>query len=210
MEKKSKLFEQRYRKVETIGGGNYGTVFKVELIDKPGTFYALKKINIQADPSCFDGIEISGLREISILKELKHPNIEQLYDTFYDINHVYLALEYVDCGLKDLMGKNGQKGLLNESELKNLMLQILTGIAEIHRNGILHRDLAPSNILVNSEGVVKIADFGLSRYISSPGRPMTGNVTTPNFRAPEIFFGARLYSYSIDIWSIDVSLVKCY
>ena len=88
------------------------------------------------------------------------------------------------------------------------MFQILTGLAEIHNNGILHRDLAPSNILINKKGVIKIADFGLSRFIASPGREMTKGVVTKYYRAPEIFFMATYYSFSLDIWSAGCILAE--
>jgi serine/threonine protein kinase len=71
----------------------------------------------------------------------------------------------------------------------------------MHNDGILHRDLKPQNLLVNNKGILKIADFGLARFISSPGREMTAGVISDWYRPPEIFFGAKLYSFSIDIWS---------
>ena len=88
------------------------------------------------------------------------------------------------------------------------MIQILTGLAEIHNNGKLHRDLAPSNILINKNGVIKIADFGLSRFIASPDREMTKGVITKYYRSPEIFFEVKYYSLCIDIWSAGCNLAE--
>lgn len=196
--KKNKLYFKKYKKIELLGHGSYGKVYKVELEgDKPGIFYALKQIINNTGHEAFEGFEKSGLREISILKELNHENIEKLIDTFYGIDYVYLALEYLDCQLGELIAWCK----LEEADIKNIFHQIMCGLAEIHNNGILHRDLAPSNILISSDGVVKIADFGLSRFIASPNNMMTGTVTTLSFRAPEILFGARYYSFSLDIWS---------
>ena len=201
MEKKTKLYNQRFRKVEFLGGGSYGNVYKVELKDRPGEYYALKKFKDNRNNR--DGFNVSAIREIAILKELNHENIEKIIDTFYGINSLYVQFEYVDCVLSKLI-----KTKLSQADIKGIMLQILTGLAEIHKNGVLHRDLAPSNILINKKGVIKIADFGLSRFIASPDRGMTKGVVTKYYRAPEIFFLAVYYSFSIDIWSAGCILAE--
>jgi serine/threonine protein kinase len=201
MEKKTKLYNQRFRKVEFLGGGSYGNVYKVELKDRPGEYYALKKFKDIRNNK--EGFNVSSIREITILKELNHENIEKIIDTFYGIDSLYVQFEYVDCVLSKLI-----KTKLSQADIKGIMLQILTGLAEIHKNGVLHRDLAPSNILINKKGVVKIADFGLSRFISSPDRKMTKGVVTKYYRAPEIFFLAVYYSFSIDIWSAGCILAE--
>ena len=192
-EKKAKLFNQRFRKVEFLGGGSYGNVYKVELKDKPGEYYALKKFKENRN----EGFNPSAIREISILKELNHENIEKIIDTFYGVNCLYVLFEYLEGVLSKLIKCN-----LKEADIKGIMLQILSGVAEIHNNGILHRDLAPSNILLNKKGEVKIADFGLSRFIASPDKPMSNGVVTKYYRAPEIFFESSYYSFGIDIWSV--------
>ena len=202
MEKKQKLYNQRFTKVEFLGGGSYGNVYKVELKDKPGEYYALKKFKENRNNK--EGFNVSAIREIAILKELNHENIEKIIDTFYGINSLYVQFEYVECVLSKLLTKIK----LSPADIKGIMLQILTGLAEIHRNGVLHRDLAPSNILINKKGVIKIADFGLSRFIASPDREMTTGVVTKYYRAPEIFFLAIHYSFSIDIWSAGCILAE--
>ena len=201
MEKKQKLYNQRFKKVEFLGGGSDGNVYKVELKDKPGEYYALKKFKENRNSK--EGFNISALREIAILKELNHENIEKIIDTFYGVDSLYVQFEYVDCVLSKLI-----RYKLTQENIKGIMIQILTGLAEIHRNGILHRDLAPSNILITKKGVVKIADFGLSRFIASPERGMTQRVITKYYRPPEIFFLARYYSFSIDIWSVGCILAE--
>ena len=205
-EKKQKLFNQRFQKIELLGEGGYGYVYKVELKDKPGEYYALKKFKESRNR---EGFNISAIREITILKELNHENIEKVIDTFYGINCLYVQFEYIDCVLSKLIKFNlKNEKFLTEADIKGIMLQILTGLAEIHNNGILHRDLAPSNILINKNGVIKIADFGLSRFIASPDREMTKGVITKYYRAPEIFFEAKYYSFSIDIWSAGCILAE--
>ena len=204
-EKKQKLYNTRFKEVEILGEGSYGKVYKVESKEHPGQFFALKKFK---ESKNLDGFNISAIREISILKELDHENIEKIIDTFYGINCLFVQYEYIECTLSRLIQFcyeqkkiNKKKPFLREEDIKGIMLQILTGLAEVHNNGILHRDLAPSNILINKNGIIKIGDFGLSRFIDSPGRPMSQGVITIYYRAPEICFGAKYYSFSIDIWS---------
>ena len=206
--KKYYLFNQRFQKVELLGSGSYGYVYKVELKDKPGEYYALKKFRENNNNN--EGFNSSAIREITILKELKHENIEKIIDTFYCINSLYVQYEYIECVLSKLIRLNIDKGkkLLSEADIKGIMQQILTGLAEIHRNGILHRDLAPSNILINKNGVVKIGDFGLARFIASPDKPMTSGIITRYYRPPEILFQAKFYSYNIDVWSAGCILAE--
>ena len=210
--KKSKLYNARFKEVEILGEGSYGKVYKVESKENPGVFYALKKFK---ECNNIEGLNYSAIREISILKELDHENIEKVLDAFYGINCLYVQYEYIECVLSRLIKFNfGQKiinkkkPLLNEEDIKGIMLQILTGLAEIHNNGILHRDLAPSNILIDRDGIIKIADFGLSRFIGSPGKSLSRGVTTIYYRPPEICCGAKYYSFSVDIWSAGCILAE--
>ena len=207
IEKKQKLYNQRFEKVELLGEGSYGYVYKVELKDHPGQYYALKKFK---ENNKGEGFNTSALREISILRELGHENIEKIIDTFYGIDCLYVQFEYIECVLSKLIKFNIKydKTILKEEDIKGIMLQLLTGLAEIHNNGVLHRDLAPSNILITKDGVIKIADFGLSRFIASPDKPMSKGVITKYYRPPEIFFQAEYYSFSIDIWSAGCILAE--
>lgn len=198
-----KLYDKRFSKVEYLGSGSYGNVYKVEFNDKPGEYYALKKF--KQSPNTKEGFNISAIREITILKELNHENIERIIDTFYGSNSLYIQFEYMDFDLRSLITKYQ---LSRPSDIKGIFKQILTGLQVIHNNGILHRDLATSNILINKKGEVKIGDFGLSRPIASPNKQMTEGVITLNYRPPEILFGAKYYSFSIDIWSAGCILAE--
>lgn len=199
--RKIRLYERRFEKVEKLGEGVYGKVYKVKLSENEvdsgkQQYYAIK---VFKENSLTEGMDVTALREISILKEIKHENIVKLHDMFYGITSLFLAYEYVDIELSKILYSPLN---LNESIIKNFMYQMLSGLATLHKNGVLHRDLKPQNLLINSNGILKIADFGFARFIASPEEEMTGGVISDWYRPPEILFGAKYYSYSIDVWSI--------
>ena len=196
--KNIKLYDKRFQKIVKLGEGTYGKVYKVKLPDTEKVqYYALKKYG----SALFgEGMDITALREITILKEISHENIVKIHELFYGMKSLYIAYEYLDCELsKIIYTPNNEE--LSESLIKGLLLHMLKGLAEIHRYGVLHRDMKPQNLLVDKNGILKIADFGFARFIASPGREMTAGVISDWYRPPEIFFGAKYYSYGVDIWS---------
>lgn len=200
-EKPKRTIETRYRKIEVLGEGTYGVVFKAyDLISKQ--FVALKKIRMEYEED--EGIPATTLREISSLKSLTHPNIVPLQDLFINHNEkkIYLIFDYFEQDLKAFINKLPAD--CSREVYKNLLQQILLGIEYCHCSGILHRDLKPQNILVSNSGVLKIADFGLARSFNFPLKPrnLTKEIVTLWYRAPELLLGEKQYSTAIDIWSI--------
>jgi cell division cycle 2-like protein len=113
---------------------------------------------------------------------------------------VYIVMDFIEHDLKTLMDDMAEPFL--QSEIKTLMLQLLSATANMHAHWILHRDLKTSNLLMNNRGQIKIADFGLARYTGDPVPPLTQLVVTLWYRAPELLLGEKAYGFEIDLWSI--------
>ncbi|KAJ3442911.1 cyclin-dependent kinase [Anaeramoeba flamelloides] len=173
-----------------------GIVQKLEN-KKTGECYALKKIKLSGGE---EGVHSTTLREISLLLELRHPNIVKLLDVQHNLGQLTLLFEYLDQDLKKHMGSCEE--LLDPKLVKSYMFQILQGLLYCHTNGVFHRDLKPQNILINKEGVIKICDFGLARSFSIPLNKYTPEVVTLWYRAPEILLGVTRYSTPVDMWSV--------
>ena len=99
-----------------------------------------------------------------------------------------------------LVMKLFSKTRFSEAQSKSYSLQLLRGLAFIHSQNIIHRDLKPSNLLISPTRRLKIADFGLAR-LQDDVRPMSHQVATRWYRAPELLYGARRYNYAVDMWS---------
>jgi cyclin-dependent kinase len=187
---------ERYQKMEKIGEGTYGVVYKAK--DRvTGEIVALKKIRLEAED---EGIPSTAIREISLLKELQHPNIVRLYDVVHTERKLTLVFEFLDQDLKKYLDICDSG--LDLPILKSFLYQLLTGVAHCHHHRILHRDLKPPNLLINREGQLKLADFGLARAFGIPVRSYTHEVVTLWYRAPDVLMGSRKYSTPVDIWSV--------
>ncbi|CAM9316191.1 unnamed protein product [Chrysoparadoxa australica] len=187
---------ERYQKLEKIGEGTYGVVYKAK--DRvTNEIVALKKIRLEAED---EGIPSTAIREISLLKQLQHINIVRLYDVVHTERKLTLVFEYLDQDLKKYL--DVCEGGLEISIMKSFLYQLLRGVAYCHHHRVLHRDLKPQNLLINREGELKLADFGLARAFGIPVRSYTHEVVTLWYRAPDVLMGSRKYSTPVDIWSI--------
>ena len=193
-----------YYKIEKIGEGTYGVVYKAKE-KKTGRIVALKKIRLDNEN---EGIPITTIREISILKTLRHSTIVSLETIFYKHNKIYLAMEYLELDLRAYIDniQRGQK-TIPINTIKSFVQQILTAISFCHSKAILHRDLKPPNILVSADLKLKLADFGLGRSVGIPLQTYTGDIVTLWYRAPELLLGTKYYSEAVDIWS--AGLIIC-
>ena len=189
---------EKYTKVEKVGEGTYGVVYKCR-IKETNDFVALKKIRLENED---EGIPSTSIREISILKQLRHPNIVYLIDLIHGEKKLYLVFEYMDHDLKKFLDINN--GPLTPELVKSYLFQILIAINFCHSKRILHRDLKPQNLLIDKDGIIKVADFGLARSFGVPIKTLTHEILTLWYRAPEILLGQKEYSTPVDIWSIGL------
>ncbi|KAJ4299083.1 Cyclin-dependent kinase catalytic subunit [Kalmusia sp. IMI 367209] len=207
---------ENYQKMEKIGEGTYGVVYKArDLSTKDQRIVALKKIRLEAED---EGVPSTAIREISLLKEMNDPNIVRLFNIVHaDGYKLYLVFEYLDVDLKKYMealpvsqGGRGKplpdgstlKLNLGPEMVKKFMTQLCQGIKYCHAHRVLHRDLKPQNLLIDKDGNLKLADFGLARAFGVPLRTYTHEVVTLWYRAPEILLGGRQYSTGVDMWSV--------
>ena len=127
-------------------------------------------------------------------------NCNRLIEVIYQDDNLYLIFEYCEFDLKKYMRSIG--GPLPIETVKKFTYQILQATAYCHAHRVMHRDLKPQNLLIDKDGNVKLADFGLARAFGLPVKTYTHEVVTLWYRAPEILLGAKEYSTPIDIWSI--------
>ena len=171
-----------------------------------GELVALKEIHLDSE----EGTPSTAIREISLMKELKHENIVSLHDVIHTENKLMLVFDYMDKDLKKYMDSRGGGGQLDYITIKSFMHQLLQGIAFCHENRVLHRDLKPQNLLINNKGQLKLADFGLARAFGIPVNTFSNEVVTLWYRAPDVLLGSRTYNTSIDIWSAGCIMAEMY
>lgn len=196
----------RYQKIEkpgsNLGEGTYGVVYKAR-DRETNEIVALKRIRLEVED---EGIPSTALREISLLRELSHENIVDLKDCVQEEGKLFLIFEFLDKDLKKYM--ESCKGLLGRQLVKSYLFQCVRGLAFCHARGVMHRDLKPQNLLVTSDGRLKLADFGLARAFCPPIRPLTHEVVTLWYRPPEILLGSQTYAPPMDIWAIGTIFVE--
>ncbi|KAK0557689.1 TFIIH complex serine/threonine-protein kinase subunit kin28 [Tilletia horrida] len=188
-----------YAKIEKVGEGTYASVFLAKNVHTEAKV-AIKMIKVVSNA---DGMDMTALREVKFLKELKHPNVIRMLDIFSSgsLNpSLNLVLEFLPTNLEALI--KDRELTIAPADIKGWMAMILRGLEYCHHSYCLHRDLKPNNLLVSPSGELKIADFGLAREFADPRLRMTSEVITRWYRPPELLYGARHYSGAVDIWSV--------
>ncbi|XP_048462207.1 cyclin-dependent kinase 16-like [Rhincodon typus] len=186
---------ETYVKLDKLGEGTYATVFKgrSKLTDN---LVALKEIRLEHE----EGAPCTAIREVSLLKELKHANIVTLHDIIHTEKSLTLVFEYLDRDLKQYMDDCGN--IMNMNNVKIFLFQLLRGLAYCHGRKVLHRDLKPQNLLISDKGELKLADFGLARAKSVPTKTYSNEVVTLWYRPPDVLLGSTEYSTPIDMWGV--------
>ncbi|CDY13111.1 BnaA09g17060D [Brassica napus] len=196
-----------FEKLEKIGQGTYSSVYKArDLINNK--IVALKRVRF--DLSDLESVKFMA-REIIVMRRLDHPNVLKLEGliTASVSSSLYLVFEYMDHDLVGLASIPGIK--FSEPQVKCYMKQLLSGLHHCHSRGVLHRDIKGSNLLIDSNGVLKIADFGLATFFDPENRiPLTSRVVTLWYRPPELLLGACHYGVGVDLWSTGCILGELY
>ncbi|KAM6457107.1 cyclin-dependent kinase 18 isoform 1-T2 [Liasis olivaceus] len=186
---------ETYVKLEKLGEGTYATVFKGRS-KLTKNLVALKEIRLEHE----EGAPCTAIREVSLLKNLKHANIVTLHDIIHTKCSLTLVFEYLDSDLKQYLDNCGN--LMSTYNVKIFMFQLLRGLSYCHQHKILHRDLKPQNLLINGKGELKLADFGLARAKSVPTKTYSNEVVTLWYRPPDVLLGSTEYSTPIDMWGV--------
>lgn len=192
----------RYTTLRQLGDGTYGSVILGRSLES-GELVAIKKMKRKF----YSWEECMNLREVKSLKKLNHANVVKLKEVIRENDHLYFVFEYMKENLYQLM--KDRTRLFPESAVRNIMFQILQGLAFIHKHGFFHRDLKPENLLCMGPELVKIADFGLAREIRSRP-PYTDYVSTRWYRAPEVLLRSTSYSSPIDQWAVGCIMAELY
>lgn len=192
----------RYLMTKRLGDGTFGEVMLAKKIDT-GDRVAIKRMK----KKFYSWEEAMSLREVKSLKKLNHPNIIKLREVIRENDILYFVFEFMQENLYELMKDRDR--YFPESVIRNIIYQVLQGLAFMHKNGFFHRDMKPENIMCNGTELVKIADFGLAREIRSKP-PYTDYVSTRWYRAPEILLRSTSYNSPIDIWALGCIMAELY
>ncbi|XP_077885447.1 cyclin-dependent kinase-like 4 isoform X2 [Ictidomys tridecemlineatus] len=186
---------EKYEKLAKIGEGSYGVVFKCRN-KSSGQVVAIKKfVESEDDPV----VKKIALREIRLLKQLKHSNLVNLIEVFRRKRKMHLVFEYCDHTLLNELERNPNG--VADGVIKSVLWQTLQALNFCHKHNCIHRDVKPENILITKQGIIKICDFGFARILI-PGDIYTDYVATRWYRAPELLVGDTQYDCSVDVWAV--------
>ncbi|EHA26466.1 hypothetical protein ASPNIDRAFT_36108 [Aspergillus niger ATCC 1015] len=180
-----------FKKLEKLGQGTYATVYKGRNRET-NELVALKEINLDAE----EGAPSTAIREVSLLRRLTHENILTLHDVINVEDKLVLVFEYMDKDLKRYIDTHG--GPLDAATAKSFVYQLLRGVS-------FSRE--PTT---QSDGRLKLADFGLGRAFGIPISKFSSDVVTLWYRPPDVLLGSRTYTTSIDIWSVGCIMAEIY
>jgi len=198
-----------YIREHKLGAGSYGKVVLHRNI-KDGKLYALKVFHkyrlsrVRVAPS--ETALTDVLREVSIMKKLDHPNIVNLIEVIDDLDtdQFYMVLEYVEG--RGIFQGSGPAGGIGEDTARRYFRDVLAGLSYLHAHNIFHGDIKPENLLVGSDGTVKISDFSVSRMFEGSNDELRRSPGTPVFTAPECCLGLTYHGKIADVWALGVTL----
>ncbi|XXG55756.1 hypothetical protein AAC387_Pa03g3354 [Persea americana] len=203
--------KSQWQKGKLIGSGTFGNVF-VATNRETGALCAMKEVYlIPGDPKSLESMQQLE-QEIKVLSQLKHQNIVQYYGSEIAEDRFYIYLEYVHPGSISKYIRD-HCGSMTESVVRNFTHHILSGLAYLHSKKTIHRDIKGANLLVDSSGVVKLADFGMAKHLS--GRAAALSLKgSPYWMAPEVMQAMVQndsgYDLAVDIWSLGCTIIEMF
>ena len=179
-----------------------------------GDLVALKRLDVIKNPLGPTGVSPTALREISILRTLRHPCIVRLIDVEWAaragsggrVIDPFAVYEHMERDLRSYLDCDDSRHRLSPAMVRGAVRQIVSALNFCHSRGIIHRDVRPRHILIGPRGELKLAGFSGSRVAVVPIRALTHTAVTLWYRAPEILLGVRRYSMAIDVWSVGCVL----
>ncbi len=188
----------KYEVLGVVGEGAYGVVLRCRNKES-GEVVAIKKFKESDDDEV---LRKTTLREVKLLRMLRHPNIVSLTEAFRRKTKLYLVFEYVERNLLEVLEEIPQG--LDPELVRTYILQLVQAIHWCHVNSVVHRDIKPENLLVNQRSkTLKLCDFGFARVLNpAHSEELTDYVATRWYRAPELLLGSTNYTYAVDIWAI--------
>ncbi|OMJ92079.1 hypothetical protein SteCoe_5286 [Stentor coeruleus] len=190
--------EEMFQLLEKLGEGSYGSVIKGLHISS-GTIVAIKIVPINN--------EIASLKkEISILKQCRHPNIVGYIGSYIKKGNLWLIMEYCSAGsVADLIKVT--KRTLDEVQIASVCQAALRGLEYLHDNKKIHRDIKAGNVLLDHKGIAKLADFGVSAQLANTLSKKDTVIGTPYWMSPEVI-SRSLYNKKTDIWSLGITAIE--
>ncbi|RVE60808.1 hypothetical protein OJAV_G00184290 [Oryzias javanicus] len=195
---------ERFESLGPVGEGSYGTVLKCRHRES-GRLVAIKKFIDSDDDKTVKKI---ALREIKLLRQLRHDNLVNLLEVWKRRRRWYLVFEFVDRTLLNDLEQNPSG--LDLDTARQYLYQILRATDFCHQQNVIHRDIKPENILISHTGVVKLCDFGFARTMTSPPESAvyTDYVATRWYRAPELLVGDIKYGKPVDVWAVGCLIIE--
>ncbi|KAL1821919.1 hypothetical protein ACET3Z_016788 [Daucus carota] len=203
--------KDQWQKEKLIGRGTYGSVY-VAISRHDGAMCAMKEVDIIPSDStsaeCIKQLE----QEIKVLQQLDHPNIVQYLGSDIIEDRFCIYLEYVHPGSINNYVREHYRSI-TESVVRSFTRHILSGLAYLHSTNTIHRDIKGANLLVNSSGVVKLADFGLAKHLTSYAVDLSLK-GSPHWMAPEVLLSMMRkdpkpeLAFAVDIWSVGCTVIE--
>ncbi|CAA7013299.1 unnamed protein product [Microthlaspi erraticum] len=194
----------KWKKGKFIGSGTFGQVYQGFNSEK-GKICAIKEVKVISDDKTSKECLKQLNQEINVLSQLCHPNIVQYYGSELSEETLSVYLEYVSGG--SIYKLLSEYGPFTEPVIQNYTRQILAGLAYLHGRNTVHRDIKGANILVDPNGEIKLADFGMAKHVSAFST-MLSFTGSPYWMAPEVVMHKLGYTIAVDVWSLGCTILE--